>query len=183
MFNRIFGKNNANKPLNESKDFSEIIDSRTPDRGFVWQGAHPSSPYGLYVFKVSQVFARRYVDATHQIKITLTIASIPGERLLYEVQDNFAIPGLEPSYVADLTAARLVKFLRESPNPRRVPGMFDLLYKGEEYRCSWHTIYDNYRRELLRFQLRKLNITYDQYISDRDAYNALRKIPETGSPT
>lgn len=150
--------------------------SQQIDKPIFWRGTHPGAPYGIYTFVVLDHFEKRFADDTHCIRITLTVAGRSDVRLLYEKTDNFECPGYEPLQVAHLTASRLVKFLMTLSSPKRVPGAFDLLFRGEEYRCPFELAYANYRRDLLRSQLKKLGISYDQFVADKTAYNRVRGI-------
>lgn len=164
-------------PSNPVPTVPAISRSQQAGQSIFWRGAHPGTPYGIYTFMVSRCAEKRFADDiedTHCIRITLTVAGRDEVRLLYEKIDNFECPGYESMEVVNLTASMLFKFLITLPNPKRVPGAFDLLFRGEEFRCPFEAVYANYRRELLWSQLRKLGITYDQFIADKAAYNRLR---------
>lgn len=166
-------------PISEA--FSQRDFSHSPELGqsLFWRGTHPSAPKGEYFFEIKSKFPKRCDDDTHLIRITLTLKGQEETRLLYEKSDNFETPGLEPNNVAISTTSKLLRFLLSLPDPKRVSGAFNLLYRGEEYKCPFELVYANYRRDLLVAQLKKLSISYDQFMEDRDSYNKMRGFPKT----
>lgn len=175
MFWKLWRKKNANSekrsPVSGS-DFAFVLESESD--GFRWCGVHPCAPYATYQIVVRDNFQKILRDATHELEIKL---KTPSEvRILYRLQSDFRVPFMANDNVAEKLKDRLVRLLLEEPNPRKVPGMYSLLYEGEQSECPWSKAISRYRSDLIRQSLKRNGMTYEQYAEDPKMYNSLGKV-------
>ena len=182
MFRRFFS--NA-----RSRD-SQRPDSPRPPRlgqsstggGLSWHDSHPYLPYSIYWIRVEKNFTHIYRNATHEIYIGVNlkqpsnpIASVRS-RLLYRRQSDFRLPGMDANEVSHRVGDRLIEVLLQTPNPRKVLGMYDLLSEGEQLKCPWEVALNACRTQLLRSQLILLGISLEDYLDNPEMYLSLGKI-------
>jgi hypothetical protein len=146
--------------------FTGLEDDGTGRRA--WIGAHPKYAQAcVYWVRVSPRgrFPQIYADATHEIKIGLTIRESDRVRLLYQRQADFRLPELDADDVCDQVVCKMINFLlNPSLNPKRCPGMYYHLSEGQQQLCLWEKLLNNYRNELLRVQLRKLGMSSSPHL-------------------
>lgn len=175
MFWKLWRKKDANpekrSPVS-STDFTFVLEAESD--GFRWCGVHPSAPYAVYQIVVRESFQKVFRDATHELEIKV---KTPSEvRILYRIQSDFRVPFMSNDNVAEKLKERLVRLLLEQSNPRKVPGMYSLLYEGEQRDCPWAAAILGYRGEMIYQSLKRHGMSVEQYKEDPKLYNSIGKV-------
>jgi hypothetical protein len=97
---------------------------------------HPKVPYAQYSILFLLDFPLEHIGDTHEMVICVsvnesTVLDRPFttrcDRLLFKKAFDYGkLPGKTADQIAELILAGMVHFLMETPNPRNVPGMYDL---------------------------------------------------------
>lgn len=114
--------------------------------GLRWAGVHPSLPHAIYRILVKRSFQKLFQDANLELEVKV---KSPGDvRVLYRQQGNFMASSIDLPEMERLIGGHLVEFLLDKPEPRKISGMYALLYEADRSCCPWTAEIDAYRTNL-----------------------------------
>lgn len=139
--------------------------------GFSWSGAHPLTKDFVSFVHVENRGAG--LDGTHLFYVGVRHRG--SVIRLYDRQADMDIIGYSANDAAAIVGAGLVRFLLNTKDPRKVPGLVRQVTKGEV--SPWADVFQNLRIRLIREQLDRYQIPIAAYKANPAQYNAIKNSP------